>query len=413
MLVRMIDYVGNEGGGVRFAAELLTALAAANEGARFEVVSTGRALGAYRQLLQGARVPGVRFTDVPPRITADGWRFDVDEATLGGCDVAWLPWVHRHRVADAYASRVVGSFHDTIVLTEPSLRSIFGRFLADEEETTARWLASGARVVVSSRATVAALGQRFGARPDRFDVIPVSGAHADPASLSDDVPLPAWTAAPFVLCPANISPHKNHETLLAGVARWGARHPLVLTGSGTDLVGSPSALRRYGRALLAALKLAGPGRAAQLREAARRLGFRRGESLLPLGYVPDDRYYAMLRRAWALVMPTLAEGGGSFPVEEALRFGVPVICSDIPVIREHMERLGAHVLWFAPRDPAALASRLAELEGDYPQQKARAVAQVATLRRRSWSDVASEYRDVFAAVAPAAPPAGATAARRA
>jgi hypothetical protein len=69
------------------------------------------------------------------------------------------------------------------------------------------------------------------------------------------------------------------------------------------------------------------------------------------------------------------------------------------------------VLWFAPRDPAALASRLAELERDYPRHKARAVAQVATLRRRSWSDVASEYGDVFAAVAPAAPRAGATAAR--
>jgi glycosyltransferase involved in cell wall biosynthesis len=115
--------------------------------------------------------------------------------------------------------------------------------------------------------------------------------------------------------------------------------------------------------------------------------------------MPDDRYYAVLLRAWALVMPTFAEGGGSFPVEEALWCGVPVICSDIPVVREHVERLGAEVLWFDPLDPGALAARLAELERDYAEFRRRAVTQVCTLRRRTWAEVADEYRRVMAAAA--------------
>jgi glycosyltransferase involved in cell wall biosynthesis len=98
-------------------------------------------------------------------------------------------------------------------------------------------------------------------------------------------------------------------------------------------------------------------------------------------------------------MPTLAEGGGSFPVEEALWLGIPVICSDIPVIREHMERIDARVLWFDPREPATLAARLAELEVNYESHRRRAGEQVHTLRRRTWADAAQEYWTILTAVA--------------
>jgi glycosyltransferase involved in cell wall biosynthesis len=128
---------------------------------------------------------------------------------------------------------------------------------------------------------------------------------------------------------------------------------------------------------------------------AERLGLRRGSSLIPLGYLDDSVYYALLNRAWALVMPTRAEGGGSFPVEEAVRSGVPVVCSGIPVMREHMDRLGAEVLWFDPADPDDLALRLRELEADYARYKRRAVEQIADLRRRSWRDVADDYWNAF------------------
>jgi glycosyltransferase involved in cell wall biosynthesis len=91
-------------------------------------------------------------------------------------------------------------------------------------------------------------------------------------------------------------------------------------------------------------------------------------------------------------MPTLAEGGGSFPVLEALGRGVPVVCSDIPVLREQMGRYQADVLWFDPHEPAEpRVRRSAALETNYADRKAVAINQVRTMARRTWDEVASDY----------------------
>jgi len=127
-----------------------------------------------------------------------------------------------------------------------------------------------------------------------------------------------------------------------------------------------------------------------LRRFAINKGLRIGRSIIPLGYVSDSVYYAILSRAWALVMPTLAEGFG-FPVYEALVNGVPVICSDIPVLREQVERTGGTVLWFDPHDPSDLTRKLCFLQKNYECHKSQAVRQIAELRRRSWNDVAEDY----------------------
>ena len=53
------------------------------------------------------------------------------------------------------------------------------------------------------------------------------------------------------------------------------------------------------------------------------------------------------------------------------------------------------MLWFEPRDAADLASKLEDLERDYDRHKARAAAQVSSLRPRLWSDVATEYLELM------------------
>jgi glycosyltransferase involved in cell wall biosynthesis len=173
----------------------------------------------------------------------------------------------------------------------------------------------------------------------------------------------------------------------------------VLTGTGADLPGSKSALKRTLRRVLEPMAIVRPTRATALRRQARRWRLRFGEALVPVGYVTDPEYYTLLRRAWVLVMPTFAEGGGSFPVEEAMRYGVPVVCSDIAVMREHVARVGGEVLWFDPRDPRDLAARLTDLETNYAAIKARSVAQVGALQHRTWDHVASEYWPMLTAAA--------------
>lgn len=396
MKLRVIDYIGNEGGGVRFTVELMRAFSDRPD-IVLDLVSDGAALAAYRQLLTEAGVD-CTFKRLPQEPTSTPWRYDIPSSALSNCDVVWIPWVHRHRLPEACAARVVGSFHDAIMFTEPLLHPIFGEQMADERETVQRWLVSGARIVVSSNATAHTVSVVFDAAARCLDVIPISGAHGGLDDAGGTVPS-AWTWAdkPFILCPANISPHKNHETLLRGVAAWGV-YPLVLTGTGTDLSLSRNPIRRFGRWTLEELGAVQPHRSSHLRRFAHSLGFRRGDSLLPLGYISDREYYPLLRKAWALVMPTLGEGGGSFPVEEALWSGIPVICADIPVLREHMERLGATVQWFDPRVPEELAARLRELHETYDSAIADAQHQRQTLHRRTWSDVADEYWDVISSM---------------
>src|SRR5512133_150717 len=63
MRLRIVDYVANPGGGLRFAIEAVRGLAA-HGGLELEVVSHGRALQAYEKGLRG-RVDA-RLLDVPP-----------------------------------------------------------------------------------------------------------------------------------------------------------------------------------------------------------------------------------------------------------------------------------------------------------------------------------------------------------
>ena len=75
--------------------------------------------------------------------------------------------------------------------------------------------------------------------------------------------------------------------------------------------------------------------------------------------------------------------------------GVPVICSDIPVLREQLERLGGQVLWFDPHNPHGLAAALRELEDHYDHYRYQANRQKDMVRSRSWRDVARDYWTVF------------------
>jgi glycosyltransferase involved in cell wall biosynthesis len=388
--LRVLDYVGNPGGGLRFVSEVVKRLAAAPE-CSIELVSHGSALHEYRRLL--SKVGSLCLLDVAPanvarlnlprirglaRVSALlgflQFHFAVPSEAAAGCDVLWLPWVHRHRLPPESGVPVVGSLHDVTMLEFPEL--VPTRWRRDEEETLRKWFDSAASIVVTSRATAGVVSRLFGANARRVQVIPVSGERPRPTATEGHVGWP-FLDRPYVLCPANTMPHKNHEALFSGAASLAGRHPIVLTGDGTALVRERS------------------GRAAELRERAAVSGLEWDRTIFGLGYVSDAEYHRLVEGAWAVVMPTLAEGGGSFPVADALWSGVPAVASDIPVLREMVERMNGDVLWFDPRDPVSLGGALARLERRYPEARHAAWARVASLRLRGWDDVAREYESLF------------------
>ncbi|MFN3863953.1 MAG: glycosyltransferase family 4 protein [Erythrobacter sp.] len=215
--------------------------------------------------------------------------------------------VHREWVRQA-GVRPFYFVHDLIPLRHPefsrphAVRRHRGRVL--------QALECGAGIILGSqavRADLAAFAAEVGLPLPPLAVAPLAGEE-----LSADTGAQPLPAAPFFLCIATIEPRKNHRLLLElwqdFAARMGPATPrLVLAGQTGPMTG----------ALLAPLAQV-PGLAAHVEHRP---------------CCTDADLAALIRRARALLMPSLAEGFG-LPVVEALQAGTPVIASDLPVFRE-------------------------------------------------------------------------------
>jgi glycosyltransferase involved in cell wall biosynthesis len=97
--------------------------------------------------------------------------------------------------------------------------------------------------------------------------------------------------------------------------------------------------------------------------------------------VPDAGVATVLRGARALLLPSLAEGFG-LPVIEALAQRVPVLCSDIPALRES----GAGIPdYLDPADDASWYQAILDYTVDSPRRQAQ-LARIAGWRPPSWQE---------------------------
>jgi glycosyltransferase involved in cell wall biosynthesis len=149
-----------------------------------------------------------------------------------------------------------------------------------------------------------------------------------------------------VLCVAAKRPHKNQGLLLRALEHLAPDVVVVLAGHAEPYED-------------------------ELRVEAARLGVQ--ERVRFLEFVPDAELEGLWRLAECAAFPTLGEGFG-LPVLEAMARGVPVACSDLPVLRE----VGGDVPhYFTPNDPAAAASAIEAARRDThaktagPRQAAR------------------------------------------
>jgi glycosyltransferase involved in cell wall biosynthesis len=157
-----------------------------------------------------------------------------------------------------------------------------------------------------------------------------------------------------VLCVAAKRPHKNQELLVAALERLPPDVVLVLAGH-------PEAYDR------------------RLRELARERAVE--DQVRFVDYVPDPDLEALWGTAACAAFPTLAEGFG-LPVLEAMQRGVPVACSDIPVLRE----VGGDVPhYFDPHDPVAAAAAILAATAD---REGAARLGPPRARRFTWAETA-------------------------
>lgn len=175
---------------------------------------------------------------------------------------------------------------------------------------------------------------------------------------------------PYLLYPAGYRSYKNHVTLVEALALLHqAGHPelqLVLTG----FEGLPETL------------------AGQLQA----VGVM--EHVHLLGVVDRPTLAGLYQHAAMTVVPSLYEQG-SYPVVEAIHWGSPAACSDIPALREYLEKLQGAVPFFDAREPRRVVDVVAAVLADRASVLARQQAALTQMATRSWQTVAEEWITVL------------------
>lgn len=109
----------------------------------------------------------------------------------------------------------------------------------------------------------------------------------------------------------------------------------------------------------------------------------------------------LYKNAFALVIPSRLEGWG-LPAGEALWNGTPTICSMAPVFYEVCGQLG---LYFDPNKPDELAKIITHLHDDKRfASMIRSKISAASVRLRTWAEVAQDIKSIYDDVSISAPP---------
>jgi glycosyltransferase involved in cell wall biosynthesis len=185
--------------------------------------------------------------------------------------------------------------------------------------------------------------------------------------------------------------------------RYDARKDMRTLFQALALVGT-RATDRHGEAASPALVVALPGATegedGLVRAAAAASGVSKMVSLVTV--VDARRRAAVVGGADAFVYPCLSEAT-ALPALEALALGVPVIGSRAGALPETVGSAGIVV---EPRDPNRLAAAIEAIwsGGALAEQLLRQARKRAESSTRTWSDVARETREVYAAALGDEPP---------
>jgi len=231
-------------------------------------------------------------------------------------------------------------------------------------------IAASRQIIVPSAATAAAVGAHFPSASRKVTVIP-EAADVRFSPVRDAAAEAAWQTQlgirpPYVLYLGQWKAYKNLPLLVQAFSAVRETHPtaqLVIAGDDP--------------------------RHQEVREAAGRLP--QGSVVFP-GRVPESGIPDLYRAAAVVVLPSRAEGFG-LPVIEAMACGVPIVCSDLPVLREVGN---STAIYCDPADASAFARAIASvLDSDgMPALRRRGIERASTF---TWQKAAAATVAVYEA----------------
>ncbi len=320
------------------------------------------AVSQWKQRLR-ERVPALRsalhtvkhIQRKPPRIDAlhpriveqavDLMHFPFQRAETTDLPTIYHPWDLQHR----HLSHLFSGYE---------------RFVRDYQYAQACEQAS--IVSVASQWVKADVVQAYGILPGKVQVTPMGSVLSlypvPTAAQIESVRVQYALPERFIFYPAKRWPHKNHSRLLKALHllrdRYSLRVPLVLSGS-TSV--HDAAFDRQVRQLTL--------------------------EVIKVGYVDTTDLAALYRMAQMLVFPSLFEGWG-LPITEALSVGLPVACTNLPVL---VEQVGEAALTFDPLDSAQIADAVRRLWQDDALHQQLSAQALARSERFSWQQTAAAF----------------------
>ncbi len=331
VLLDATPLLGQRSGVGRYTAALLAELATWTDVDVAVTAFTARGQAALRTAVPSG--VEVRGAPVPARALRAAWRrgnWPPVELLAGRAEVLHAT---NYVLPPSRHARGVVTIHDLAFLDRPDDLAPHGRDLPDLVRSS---VARAAVVCTPTAAVAEQVAARLDVPAERIVVTPLGvdrvweTAAAPTSALRTTLGLPQH----YLLFVGAAQPRKGLDVLLDAHTARPALPPLVVAGPagwGTPPVN--------------------------------------GSRAHPVGYLPDDDLRSVVAGAAALVLPSRDEGFG-LPVLEAMATGVPVVCSDVPALREVTCGLATLV---RPGDPAALGAALCSvLAADYDPAAAAA-----------------------------------------
>ena len=252
-------------------------------------------------------------------------------------------------------ARLVCLVHDLIPIQYPEYARPGGADLHARRMWTVASMSDG--IIANSQATLDALQPWL----DRAGKQPLTTvAHLGTEARAQVTPHPS--DRPYFVCVGTIEPRKNHLLLLH---LWRA----MAERRGPDAIPKLILVGRRGWENEQVIDLL--ERCPVLKD-----------TVEEYAGLPDAQVQALIAGARGLLLPSFAEGYG-MPVTEALALGVPVLCSDLPALRE----AGGDVpLFLDPLDGPAWQHAIDDLTGPDSPERLAQMRRIASWHAPTWPE---------------------------
>jgi glycosyltransferase involved in cell wall biosynthesis len=224
------------------------------------------------------------------------------------------------------------------------------------------------KIILSAQSVVVLVRSYGDVLKKRYDH---KGVYYIPHGASVDTEAKENTAGKTILIFGHMGPHKGLPIMLMAFERISRENPSIkLIVAGSNHPNFPNYLKEFTKMHIPNVEF--------------------------LGYIPQDKLGSVFRKATLVVLPYNAAPGTSGVFHLACGYGLPIVASDLPEIRE-LVKDGASAILVPPGDVDALKDAVLTVLSNVEVASKMSMQNLSFAKKESWSAVAEAYQDAYEA----------------